>query len=339
MAVTLKDVAREAGVHVSTASRALNPATRSVVNQRTAGRVISAAKRLGYSPHPLARGLRTNRTWSVGTVVPNLMNPQFSQMSAGAEAALSEVGYSLLIVEARDDRNEDWEGAMLSERRVDGLILSTARLDLPPPRPVVEQGIPTVLLNRSNDTWPFPSVTGDDHAGIGLAVRHLTGLGHVAIAHVAGPQFISTGLNRRQAFFAWMSSEGLAPGPELIVEAEAFEIEAGRIAAEKLLDSGVPVTAIIAANDLIALGCIDGVRARGMEVPDDVSIVGYNNMNFTDRVSPSLTTVSIDYREMGAAAAQTLIEGMADRGSAPEPPTSIRFRPQLLARDSTAAVH
>ncbi|HEX9855150.1 MAG TPA: LacI family DNA-binding transcriptional regulator [Acidimicrobiia bacterium] len=335
--VTLKDVAREAGVHMSTASRALNPATRSAVNVATAGRVIEVAERLGYRPHPLARGLRTNRTMTIGMTIPDVKNPLFPPIYAGAEATLSAVGYSLMIVDDDGDREkEHWLLTAMAERRVDGLIIASAHLDFEAPEILLERQIPTVLVNRHTPGQAFPSIVGDDNSGIGLAVRHLVALGHERIAHVAGPSDLSTGLARRQAFAAWVAAEGLAADEALVVQANGFRIDSGRAACEELLGRDVPFTAIVAANDLIALGCYDALEASGRTVPGDVSVTGYNDMAFIDRVDPPLTSIAVPYQEMGAAAAEVLLDLIADGRGDGDPPQSIELQPALVVRLSTA---
>lgn len=335
--ITLKDVAREAGVHVSTASRALNPVTRSVVNVETAGRVLAVAERLGYRPHPLARGLRTNQTLTIGMIVPDLTNPLFPPIYAGAEAGLRAEGYSLLIGNDDDDPvKAKAVMAALLERRVDGLILATAHLDFALPSALNREMVPTVLVNRTTDSMAFPAIIGDDDAGIGLVVRHLADLGHTAIAHVTGPTRFSTGRTRNRAFTRWMEHEGLVADPALVVEAEAFRTEAGRVACRRLLESGVPFTAIVAGNDLIALGCYDALAERGLDVPGDVSVTGYNDMTFIDRVNPPLTTVSLPYVEMGAAAARVLLAMLAfDEWEHGEVDNLTKLDPSLVVRAST----
>jgi len=333
--VTLKDVAREAGVHVSTASRALSPDTRSVVNVETARRVSEVATRLGYRPHPLARGLRTNRTLTIGMIVPDLMNPLFSPIYAGAEERLSQFGYSLVITSDGDDevKARDVVAGFL-ERRVDGLILATAHLDVGVPAEAVEGSAPVVLVNRAMATEVFPTIVGDDRLGIGMAVRHLASLGHTAIAHISGPLHLSTGMNRRQAFEHALRQEGIEPRPEMVSEAVAFRTPDGREACRRLLDAGVEVTAIVAGNDLMALGCYDAIAERGMSVPDDISVTGYNDMMFIDRVAPALTSISVPYRAMGAEAASAMLRVLEDGGDVTGSTT--RLPPSLVIRQSTA---
>lgn len=332
--VTLRDVAAEAGVHVSTASRALNPETRSIVNEDTAVRVLEVAERLGYRPHPLARGLRTNRTMTVGMVVPDLMNPLFPPIYSGADSVLGDLGYSVLVGTDDDDPNKSRSviGALL-ERRVDGLILANAHRGFA--LPAWRDSIPAVLVNRSLEGDAFPAIVGDHHAGIALVVEHLAGLGHTEIAHIAGPQHLSTGLTRLEGFVSAMERAGLPIGNGSIVESAMFRVDAGRAACGQLLDSGVPFTAVVAGNDLIALGCYDVLTEHALSIPGDVSITGYNDLAFIDRVDPPLTTVSVPYREMGAVAARLLLDRFGDGGDA-APYAPVKLASELVVRDSTA---
>lgn len=334
--MTLREVAREAGVHVSTASRALNPETRSIVNDKTAKRVLAAAERLGYRPHPLARGLRTNRTLTVGITVPDLLNPVFPLLFAGAEASLREQGYSLLVGAGDDPTSPIVASGILLDRHIDGLLMANAHIHSTLPQMASQQQIPTVLVNRTSDAIDAPSIASDDHAGIGLIVRHLVGLGHTEIAHIAGPQDIANGMIRRQAFVAWMHSEGLDTPPEMIVDTNGFHTDEGRRACEHLLDSGQRFTAIVGANDLIALGCYDALAERGIKVPDDVSVTGYDDMAFIDRVNPPMTTVKVPFYEMGVVAAQAMLLLLTSDEGAVGVPTSTRLRPHLKVRGSSS---
>jgi LacI family transcriptional regulator len=349
--VTLRDVAEAAGVHISTASRALNPETRSIVNEETARKVSEAAKKLGYTPHPFARGLRTNRTNTIGMVVPDLMNPLFPPIFRGAEAVLAEAGYSVLV--ANGDNNADTERAVtntLLERRVDGLILATARRSGTMLAEFLKADIPIVLVNRlrsqapAGDDWPDTAnpanasgVTTDDHDGIGQVVKHLASLGHTRIAHIAGPSTLLTGSKRREAFEAWVRMEGLEFDPRLVVEADQFQVDPGVEACQQLLDSGVEFTAIVAANDLLAIGCLDVLRRAGIDVPGDVSVTGYNDMLFMDRINPPLTTVALPNFEMGSMAARMLLDqlGRSDSKDA-KPIRAVSLSPTLVVRESTA---
>jgi LacI family transcriptional regulator len=333
--VTLRDVAREADVHVSTASRALNPETRSIVNRDTVERVLEAAGRLGYRPHPLAQGLRTNRTMSVGMVIPDIENPLFGPIIAGVEQVLGSEGYSLLITNT--DINESHTRAVveaLVERRVDGIILATASRSDDVIRDLAERGVQMVLVNRSTEGIPVPAILGDDLTGIGLAVDHLADLGHRRIGHVAGPKHLSTGLARHQAFLTRMQSLHLEVDASAIEEATWYQVDPGYKAGRTLLERRPDLTAIVAANDLIALGCYRAVRESGREVGADISITGYNDIPLLDMMQPPMTSVRVPYRQMGVEAANTLLAIMAV-GSSSERPVSIRLTPVLTVREST----
>lgn len=281
--------------------------------------------------------------------VPDLANPVFAMIYAGAAEALAEEGYALvissdsLLLTGDDDDDERIEevNGMLLDRHVDGWIMADAHLTNMLPDAISSEATPTVLVNRRSNLIAAPTIVADDHVGVGLVIRHLVALGHTAIAHVAGPEDISGGATRRQAFVEWMQAEGLEIPDALIVQTNAFVTAAGRGACAKLLDSGEPFTAIVAANDLIALGCYDTLSARGIEVPREMSITGYDDMAFTDRVDPPLTTVSLPYYEMGISSGRAMLSLLADPGAMAEPvdedPTLLL--PSLALRSSTAPPH
>lgn len=321
-------------MHISTASRALNPGTAAVVNPETLERVTEAARRLGYRPHPLARGLRTNRTMSVGMVIPDVENPLFGPIIAGAESVLVEEGYSVLIGNAdRGPSHAETVIEEMRERHVDGLILATAGRQESEAAASARKEIPVVLVNRTVDGDTVPSIVGDDHAGIGLAVEHLAGLGHQRIGHVAGPSWVSTGLGRRQAFLHWMTRMGLHSDEDLVEEAEWYQLEPGYTAAVALLDRHPELTAIVAANDLLGLGCYRAIRSLGKEVASDVSVTGYNDIPLLDLMQPAMTAVRVPYREMGATAATTILSLMGGEEVSTAP---VRLTPSLVVRASTA---
>lgn len=331
--VSLADVAREAGVHTSTASRALNPETQSVVNDATVTRVREAARRLGYRPNTVARGLRTQKTLTIGIVVPDLENPLFPPLVRGAEQTLGGAGYSLLVGNT-DNEQAHTEAviAALIDRRVDGLILATAELDNAPEAWIRDAGTPVVLVNRASSDDSIPAIVGDDHVGIGLAVDHLVALGHRRIGHVAGPLRLSTGAGREAAFRAHMARQGLDPGA--VAAAEWFQIEPGEAAARALLERHPDLTAIVAGNDLLALGTLRAAAAAGRAVPDALSLTGYNDMPFVDMMQPPLTTVRVPARTMGELAADVLLRIIT--GSGDEPRTHV-LAPTLTVRGSSRA--
>jgi LacI family transcriptional regulator len=333
-APTLRDVAQLAGVHPATASRALNPATRPLVNADTARKVLRAAESIGYQPNPIARSLKTARTSTVGLVIPDLTNPLFPPIVRGIEDVLTPVGFSAWIVNTDNDpAREETLVESLRSRQVEGLIIATARREHPLLVRLHQLGVRMVLVNRKVDGIELPSVSADDDAGIGMAVAHLAALGHTRIAHLAGPQRTSTGLVRARAFRHAVRDLGLADDPGLIVECGYWSETEGAQGLRKLLDARTDFTAIVAGNDLIALGCYDVFAERGISCPGEMSVVGFNEMPFLDKMNPPLTTVSIPHYEIGVEAARLLLDTIED----PERhPHSIHLAVSLVVRASTA---
>lgn len=336
MPTTLRDVARASGVHPATVSRALNPQTEHLVNATTAARVREAAEQLGYVPNPVARSLKTARSSTVGVIIPDLTNPLFPPIVRGIEDVLSQVGYTALVANTDDDpEREARQAASLRARQVEGFIMATARQDHALLERLVADGVPVVLVNRQAHGVPVNAVAGDDAAGVGLAVEHLATLGHTRIAHLAGPHTTSTGVERAHAFRDAMRTCGLVVDEDLVVECATFREPAGAQALGGLLDSGQQFTAVLAANDLVALGCYDALAARGLRCPDDVSVVGFNDMPFSDKFDPPLTTVHVPTYEVGAQGARTLL-GLLERNRTAGAPTTSRLPLSLTVRGSTA---
>jgi LacI family transcriptional regulator len=335
-AVTLRDVARVAGVHPATVSRALNEETRTLVNDETAKRVLKAAEELGYQPNPIARGLKTNRSYTIGVLIPDLTNPLFPPILRGIEDHLETGGYTPLTANTDNDpERELLDSQTMRARQVDGIIAATARRDHRLHDALLEAGIELVLVNRRQPDMPVSSATADDRLGMRLSVEHLVALGHTRIAHLAGPLDYSTGLDRHGSFHETMRAAGLEPDPELVLVSEAFtESEGARLCAQ-LIDAGRRFTAIAAANDLLALGCYDIFAERGVRCPEDISVIGFNDMPFAARFQPPLTTIRIPHYEIGKAAAQLMLERLQDGGS---PPREVMLEPSLVVRGSTARV-
>jgi len=333
--VTLRDVAGHAGVHPGTVSRALNPATRAMVNERTARRVLAAATELGYRPNPLARALKTTRSGTVGVLLPDLTNPLFPPIVRGIEDVLESVGMSALLANTDNDaERERQQFESMQARQVDGFILATARRHDDLVAEAIVAGVPMVLVNRSVEGKKVPAVIVDDLEGLRLAVGHLAGLGHQHIAHLGGPEELSTGIGRRRGFFAAMEECGLKVDRKLVVAADAFTEIAGEKAARRLFDSGRRFTAVVAANDLLALGCYDVLADRGLTCPRDISVVGYNDMPFVGRLDPGLTTVRIPHYALGAEAARLLLDRLENPTSMIK---SLLLAPELVVRASTSA--
>lgn len=335
--VTLRDVARRVGVHPSTVSRVLNPATRALITDDVARRVERAAAALGYRLNPIAYGLKTNRSRTIGVLVPDITNPVFPPILRGVEDALAEAGYTAIL--ANTDNDAARERAVLENmlaRRVDGLILATARRRDPVIERCVAEDVPLVLINRTVDSGAASSVIDDDAFGMSLVVRHLVERGHTRIAHLAGPLTLSTGNTRHRAFLAALKAGRLRSDPRHVVECGAFSEGEGKRGFLELWRRDRSFTAVAAANDLLALGCYDAARELGLRVPEDVAVTGFNDMPFVDKLHPPLTTVRIPHYQMGAQAARTLLARLHDRDA---PVEHVTLRPELVVRGSTAAAN
>lgn len=313
--IRLVDVAHAAGVHAGTASRALNPATRHEVSRQTVRRVERAAERLGYVPNTMARGLRTSKSYIVALVVPDITNPLFPPIARGAEQVLGQHGYTLVLTNTNNERStEEAQIVAMRARGVDGFIVATARLADPMLESLATSGFPVVLVNRYTDSKSLPYVGGDDRQAITLCVDHLAELGHEKILHLAGPTDTSTGRDRAGAFRQAMRSRRLPVGAAGVRACSAMTILAGHTTMQRILATNQSFTAIVAANDLIALGAIDAMAEAGLACPTDVSITGLNDAALMDRLTPSLTTVRIPLHDMGVSAATAVLDIIARRG-------------------------
>ena len=331
--ITLKDIARNVGVHPSTVSRVLNPDTRQMVTKRIADRVIHASEQLGYRPNTFAQSLRTNRSYTVGVMVPDLTNPAFGPIIKGIDNVLEQSGYSVIVANTdnvleKEKRSVD----KFHERQVDGLIIATARRLDDVVITCLEEGTPFVLVVRSTIEKGVNSVVSDEIVGGQMIVSHLAQLGHKKIAYVAGPQFLSTGFERYQGYLQGLKNAGLELDEDLVAIGDAFTEAEGRQAASTINANKKPFTAIVAANDLMALGCYDELITKGLKCPDDVSVVGYDDMPFTRHFNPPLTTVHTPLLDVGMQAARILLE----RIWKPEQPAhALKLQPHLIVRAST----
>ena len=330
---TIQDVANLAGVHPATVSRALDPRREGRIAASTAERVRSAARHLGYVPDPAARTLRSRRSAAIGVIVPDLANPVFPPIVAGIEDALAEAGYVTLIANTGNDpvRERD-RVAALRDRRCDGYILASATLDGSMATPL--SAAPVVLVNRDAGGPPLPSVSSDDRAGIQAAMTHLAGLGHRVIAHLTGPSNLSVVRTRAEAFRSSAEKLGLDPAVMTVRHCPSLTTADGRDAALAALASDPAITAILAGNDLMAMGCYAAAQQLGLSCPGDLSIVGYNDMPSVEWWRPALTTVRIPQYDIGKEAARLLLERIHDH--ADQPVRQALLPVSLIVRSSTA---
>lgn len=324
---TILDVAARAGVSKSLVSNVLRGVPTVSPARRAA--VVRAAEELGYRPNAVARSLVQRRTRTMGVLVSDLHNPFFADVIDGLQNVAGRHGYTVFLASGgRDAAAEARTVDALLEQRVDGLVLLSPTL----PGTQVARAVavvPVVVVGRRyRDVRGADSVVSDDDAGTGLAVRHLVELGHRRIAHIGGGRRAG-GRERRHGYRAAMAAAGLARGPEVSDDSFTTE-EGGHAAARQLLDAPERPTAVLAVNDLAAVGAMDAVETAGLRVPDDLSIVGYDNSALAALRHIALTSVDQPRVEMGERAAELLLRGAGGPGR------HVLLAPRLVVRTTTA---
>ena len=327
---TIYDVARLAGVSTATVSRALNdrggiaPATRAAID--------AAVAQLGYQPNTVARSLATRSTQTIALLLPDISNPFYAALVSGIQQRALATGHTMLLCTTESDpEREEQYLALLRAKQVDGVLVDG--LVLPPDRiaQVVRDGLPIVCLDRDIESTSVPLVQVDNRRGAELATEHLLSLGHRRIAHVAGASGLGISAERVAGYRAAHAAVGIAPDPTLL-EVGSFVEEGGYEATQALLDRA-DFTAVFAANDLSALGVINALVERGLRVPDDVSVVGFDDLRLSRFTTPPLTTIHQPALAIAERATQLLIDLAHGR-------TVRKLRhllePELVVRDSTA---
>jgi len=330
--VTIVDVAKRAGVHWSTVSRALNPEKRHLISPDMIERVEACVRELGYRANALASGLRTQRSRTIGVIVSNLGDPVHPPIVRAIEDRFAEIGYVTLV--GNTDNFSERQAALIDRfigQGVDGLIVATFARNDPIIGTCVEANIPTVAVFRDPECENIPSVRVDDAKAMELAVHHLAERGHRHIAHIAGPQNVSTGYYRCRGFrraCRVLSKLGVIPAVEYGSE---FTVEGGEIACRALLRDHPDVTAIAAANDMLAVGALRHLQACKIRCPTDISIIGMNDMPFMDAIAPPLTTIRTPTAELGKHAAAILVDMI---NGTPIQNERVELEPELVVRNS-----
>lgn len=325
---TIKDVARDAGVSIATVSRVFSG--RDPVSPEVRERVLRVVERLGYRPNAVARSLRVEATRTLGLVVSNVMNPFFTAVARAVEDAARERGYSLILGNADEDpRKEELYLDVLREKRVDGLIVSPARAESPHLVELAEAGIPVVFVDRSIEGVDAPVVRADGRRAVDRLVEHLVGLGHERLAIISGPPEVVSGGERLDAFLRSAEEKG-APVAEEHVRFGDFRRPSGARAMEELLKLAEPPTVVFAANNLMALGALQAIKAKGLKMPDGISLASFDDVTWFELLEPPVTAIAQPTRELGAAAVRMLLERV-EEGRRPE---SMILEAELVIRGS-----
>jgi len=328
--VTLEMVAAACGVSPSTVSRILNGTA--IVSPEKREAVDRAIAELGFIPNPIARGLAGGRTLSVGVVTQAIDSPFYGVALRGIEEELSQAGYSPLFVSGHWNAEEERRCIeVLRSRRVDGMILLTGILSDEALRNLAKT-MPVVITGRTLTAPGLYALDFNNFEGARLATHHLLSLGHRKIAFISGDPIHPDAAERLRGYRAALEAAGVRYKPALVMPGKYFE-ESGLMAVERLIDSGEPFTAIFSANDQMAFGAALALHRRGLRVPDDISLVGFDDLAGAEHSIPPLTTIHQAAHELGRLAAVSLLQllsGQTPDGTLPEP--------RLIARASTRAL-
>lgn len=318
--VTLKQVAQAAGVSLASASYAINGA--GSVGEATREHVLKIAAELGYRPNQSAKAMKTGRTGAIGLILPDLTNPFFPSLAQGVIQAARAHGYSVFLTDTGGSvEAEERAVGLMIDHGVDGLVWFPIA-DAAPVERLIE-GVPTVVLDRN---LPGYDVIQADYAEGGrLAAEHLIAAGHVDIGVISGPHAASSARQRAEAAIAVVRERGALAWH--VHNAFSLDLEPAVVEALERRCA----TAVIAGADLIAIGVMRHVRAMGLSIPDDVSVVGFDDIPWAQLHTPALTTIDMPVEDMAAAAVETLVRRMAHRG---EPRRRVVFNVELVARES-----
>lgn len=330
--VTMKDIAEELGLSTNTVSRAFSG--KKDISPDTKQLIFSTAKAMGYERNAVAQSLRTQRTHIVGLVITDNSNPYFSKLVRGVEDTLRIQGYNVILCNTDESYAKERELlSVLVSRRVDGIVITPAQSGSQDLASLVERGIPLVLAGRRFEDLDAGYVVSAEKEGAFAAVEHLIKLGHRDILYLNGPAYISSAKERMAGYLSALEAAGVPPDPHLLRVCEPRTESAYNVMRSVLLE-GVHFTAVFAFSDLMMLGVVQALREADIDVPCDVSLVGFDDIEFARMLQPPLTTVRQDIYGIGSAAAKLLLDTLGGR----QDRHNIVLPTELIIRGSTARV-
>lgn len=330
--VTMKDVAKEAGVALSTVSHFLNGTA--PVSPRTQQKILEAIKRLNYRPDLTARNLKRRETKTLGLFVPDITNPFYAELARGVADVARESGYSVILYATSYERELEEDFVELVEQhQVDGVVISYSFINERLWRRLEESGAPAVLVDVYPVSNEWPSVVVDNEKGIEKALSYLVSLGHAEIGYLSEPPYVLSLVKRQRAFLNFMRRKGLPIRDEwvLVEKTQRNRVEIGFALGKKLLEAPRLPTAVVASSDLVAVGALKAFLSSGVRVPEDISVVGFDDILLASYVHPSLTTVRQPKYEMGRTGVEYLLQFL--QGKRECPPLTL-IEPVLVERDS-----
>jgi LacI family transcriptional regulator len=327
---TIRDVATAAGVSLGTASRALNGHKN--VSPGNVDKVRMAVSQLGFQLNSHARSLRSERSGTIGVLVSDIRNPFFAEIARAAEVVALDNEYVTLLANADESvQQQDIYLRGMVSHRIDGLLVAPQGDGTGSLTEIVASGLPVVFVDRTIDGLDVPSVTSDSRPGLREALAHLRSLGHHRIGFIAGPQATSTGRERLAVFLSEARDAGIPQPPELVAQGD-FQARSGEVGAQGLMSLANPPTALIAADSLMGVGALVALKARGLRVGRDVSVIAFDDLPYASLFDPGLTVIDQDAEAMGRLAGEGLMAVI--RG---ERPTQVVLPTRLVIRGSCQA--
>lgn len=333
--LTIIDIANFAGVSKSTVSRVINKDKH--VSKKTREKILNIIKESGYVPDNIARSLITKKTYTIGLIIPDIINPFYSETSKIIEDTLRKLGYSLIICNTNNRSTlQNKYLNILIQRKVDGIIFGSVKTNDSNIVKFAERGLPYITYHRRLSDKKSNFVISDDIDGIKLAVKHLIDLGHKNIAYISGPKLFSTGINRLRGFIEARNILNLNNNSDFIQEGGYSENKSWQ-ATKTLINLPIPPTAIIAANDLMAISALDCILHHGLSVPKDISLIGYDNINLASHARIQLTTISVAKKCMAKQVAELFVKKIINKKHKLEL-VQVKLKPKLVIRKTTSKI-
>jgi LacI family transcriptional regulator len=327
--VTMSDVAREAGVSLMTVSRVVND--KGEISAATRQRVLDVIEKLNYRPSSIARGLVTQRTGTLGLVVPDISNPFFSDVARGAEQEAYAEGYNVFLCNTEEDTQRELAVLQsLEEKRVDGVVLCSSRLGHDELRVALADHPAVVLVNLRLDEEHVGMVLLDDETGGRMATQHLLQAGHRTVGFLAGPPTSQSGRQRAKGYHAALAAAGLPHNSDWVRHCSPM-VTGGQEAARELLNDHPELSALFCYNDLVAVGALQACADLGHRVPDDLAVVGFDDIPLAALVTPPLTTCRVPRYELGLHSMRLLLDHISD---CPGECKEVVLQPELIVRAS-----
>jgi DNA-binding LacI/PurR family transcriptional regulator len=331
--MNIKEVAARARLSTATVSRTINQS--GLVRPRTAEKVKRAIRDLGYIPNTQARALVSGRSQMFGLIISDIVNPFFPELVKSFEFAAIHRGYEVIV--ANTDYNSERMGGCVRrmiERKVDGVAIMTSELDRHLLAELSHRQLPIVFLDVGKLKPLISNINVDYSKGIGEAVQHIVSLGHQRVGFISGPLTLKSARTRRSAFLKCISACGISEGQRSVVEGN-HKIDGGDVAMTRLLSLSKPPTAVLTSNDLTAIGALRAITRVGLRVPEDVSVIGFDDIELSQFTQPPLTTIRLSRDELGRRAFDALLEMVGGQRRAGQ---EIKVSTCLVLRESTAAV-